>query len=463
MIKLDHRQRIWLTLAIALAFFMEILDGFALNTSVPRIAFEFGINAVYMKAAIVSYLLSTAIFIPMSSYIAEKFGIKKTFIVAALIFLLSSIGCGLSLNLAMLVSFRILQGIGGAFLAPVARFIMVAIYKKSELHKGQAITASLASVAVFIAPLIGGALTTFLSWRYIFFINVPIALLSMVAVNHLLPVMPKQPIKRFDLLGFVVVSLAIVALMLFFDVLPSRSLTTLSKILTLIFSLLMLLSYCYHSKYKKYPLFMRQLWQQRTFICVVTASLLARLAFAAIAFLIPMILQVCYHYSAFQAGLMLMPFAIAFVVSRWLFNKPFFGARYPGKAALFVLICFCFLIMSLTVLAYKLSVPLLILQIFLLGAVQSLLIGYFNVTAYTNLDPEVQNQGITLNSIVIQLGRSFSVAIAAFLVIINTPHSLRSSTLIPLSAFHTVFLVEGVFILLSGLVVWQIRYKTHSN
>ena len=172
-----HTKKI-IIYVIAIAMLMEMLDASILNTSLPQIAKSLHSNPIALKVAITTYLLTLGIFIPVSSWLVDRLGEPRTLILAIVIFLLSSLGCALSVNLCMLVVFRLCQGIGGGCLAPVARLVLVRVYGSQHTVKAMAQISSMTLLGLFLGPVLGGAITTYFGWRWIFLINFPFGLMG---------------------------------------------------------------------------------------------------------------------------------------------------------------------------------------------------------------------------------------------------------------------------------------------
>ena len=180
-------------LVVACALFMETLDTTIITTSIPTMALYFGINPISLKLAMTSYLLSLAIFIPISGWIAEKFGIKKIFVISFIIFTLSSALCGFSQNIWELVVFRILQGFGGALMMPVGRLVLLKLYPRSDLVKIINYVTIPALFGPMMGPLVGGVISTYFSWQWIFLINIPIGFIGVVlAIKNIPVIAPKM-------------------------------------------------------------------------------------------------------------------------------------------------------------------------------------------------------------------------------------------------------------------------------
>src|SRR5277367_3731210 len=196
-------------LIVATALFMENMDSTVISTSLPAIARAIGTNPLALKLAVTSYLLSLAICIPASGWTADRFGPRNVFRIAIGVFILGSIGCAASHSLEQFVFARIVQGMGGAMMTPVGRLIMVRSVDKKLLVNAMSLVTIPALIGPICGPPLGGFITTYASWHWIFLINVPIGLVGMIAATHYIPDLPTERPAPFDYVGFVLSGLAI--------------------------------------------------------------------------------------------------------------------------------------------------------------------------------------------------------------------------------------------------------------
>lgn len=211
---------IWI---IGCAFFMEGLDGTIINTALPPIAESIGTDPLHLKVALTAYLLAAGIMIPASGWLADRFGCQRIFSMALLIFLVGSIACGLSQNLTELVIARVVQGMGGALSLPVGRLIFVRNFKKKELTSVMSLTATFGLLGPTLGPVIGGALTTYVDWRAIFFINIPIGLLGFYLAKKHIKNYKDPKLKKFDAWGFFILSFSLAFILIALDTVDRKS------------------------------------------------------------------------------------------------------------------------------------------------------------------------------------------------------------------------------------------------
>ncbi len=190
-----------MALLVAGAFFMEILDATIITPAIPAIAASFGVAAVDVNVAISAYLVTVAVLIPASGWMADRFGIRPVFIAAIAVFTLASVGCALSVSLPMLVAMRVLQGLGGAMMVPVGRLAVLRYSAKSDLVRAIALLTWPALAAPVVAPVLGGAIATVGSWRWIFFVNIPIGIIGFLFALRLIRGGRAASVRRFDWRG----------------------------------------------------------------------------------------------------------------------------------------------------------------------------------------------------------------------------------------------------------------------
>lgn len=290
-------------LIVASALFMEQLDGTVLATALPTMAQTFHISPLYMSVALTSYLLSLAVFIPASGKIADRFGACRVFCAAILIFTLGSILCGQANNLPVLVVARLLQGFGGALMVPVARLILFRSVPKEEMIAAMAWFLVPALIGPVLGPPLGGAIVTYLSWRWIFYINVPIGLAGIVlAVRYIKD--ESEPIRaRFDWLGLATSGISLACLMFGLEMV-SRGVTSPFATLSLVgIGLFGGGLYLLHAKSHPAPILDIRLMQFPTFRLSVIAGSLTRITGGALPFLLPMMMQLGFGMSAAHSGL----------------------------------------------------------------------------------------------------------------------------------------------------------------
>ncbi len=441
------RHRI-VALIVACALFMELMDATVLATALPTIAADFGVSPVDLSLAITAYVFSLALFIPLSGWMADRLGAKRVFSWAILVFLAGSISCGLSGSLWELVAARSLQGMGGAMMTPVARLILLRSVPRERLVDAVAWMGVPALMGPVMGPPLGGLLVDIASWRWIFWINLPIGILGLFAVWRFVPFIPPGAPRPFDLKGFLILASGCLALMTGFK-LADRSLLTAydSPLLLACGLLVLLLGYRRHATRHPNPVIDLGLLRYPTFRLSLVGGALFRLGGGALPFLMPLSLQVLHGYSAGDAGLILCTAALGAIAMKAIAGKVInrFGFRR-------VLIANA-LITAALVAAMGLPDPrglgLVVLIVLLLvgGFFRSLQFTAVNTIAYAEVSEDRMGDATAFNSALGQVSLALGVAFAALLL------SVLPAEGMPLDEmdFTIAFLLVGIGMALSAL------------
>src|SRR3984885_8802723 len=296
---------------VAVAFFMESLDTTILNTAVPAIAAALKVAPLSMKSVLASYTLSLAVFIPISGWMADRFGTRRVFASAIGLFSLGSLLCGLSSNIHLLVASRVLQGCGGAMMVPVGRLTLVRTFAKSELVAAMSFVAIPGLVGPMLGPIAGGLIVGYLHWRVIFFINLPIGLFGLYLVFRHLPNYRGENPRPLDFIGLILFGCGISLLAYVLEIFGETTLSRDSLLGLLLISAIFLAAYGWHATRIEFPLLRLTLFRIRTFRASVSGSFFTRLGIGGIPFLFPLLYQVGLGFTPIQSGLMMMPQAFA--------------------------------------------------------------------------------------------------------------------------------------------------------
>src|SRR6266513_4735404 len=277
---------------VAVAFFMESLDTTILNTAVPAIAKALDVAPLSMKAVLSSYTLSLAVFIPISGWMADRFGTRRVFASAIGLFTLGSFLCGISSDIHILVACRILQGCGGAMMLPVGRLTMVRAFAKSELIRAMSFVAIPGLIGPMLGPVAGGLIVGFLHWRMIFFINVPIGILVLYFIYRHLPDYREERIDQLDIIGLILFGAGVALLSYVLEVFGEHTLSSREILSLLALSIVLLLGYGRHATTTQHPLLRLGLFRIRTFRAAVIGGFITRLGVGGLPFLLPLLYQV---------------------------------------------------------------------------------------------------------------------------------------------------------------------------
>src|SRR5690606_14688414 len=293
---------------LATAIFMQMLDSTILNTSLPSIARDLNESPLDMQTAIISYVLTLALFMPVSGFLADKFGTRRVFIFSIVVFSLGSLFCAMSQDLTQLVISRVVQGIGGSLMTPVGRLALLKTYDKNELVKAMNYAIIPALIGPVLGPLVGGYMVDYLSWHWIFLINLPIGIVGIVMSLKHMPDYRSDTIK-FDFKGFIIFASASLLLSVALESFGNTSHTTL---VLLVFTLGFVMIYYYykHAKKAENPIFPLNLFQVRTFRVGILGNLATRLGISSIPLLLPLMIQIAYGESAVISGWIVAPMAL---------------------------------------------------------------------------------------------------------------------------------------------------------
>ncbi|MBV8041958.1 MFS transporter [Pluralibacter sp.] len=293
-------------LLVAGAFFMEFLDGTVIATALPDMAASFGVQAVALNVGISAYLITLAVLIPASGWIADRFGARKIFSLALAVFTLASIFCGFATSVDNFVAMRILQGVGGALMVPVGRLAVLRTTPKHQLITAIATLTWPALVAPIIGPPLGGFITSYASWRWIFFINVPLGILAIVLALRIIPDIGDESRRPFDLPGFVATAVAMVSLVYAMETLGAAH-SRLSVSLTLfVIGITTFLFALYHFRRTAWPMIRLDALKIPTFRVTLYGGSLFRASISAVPFLLPLLFQVGFGMDPFHAGLLVL-------------------------------------------------------------------------------------------------------------------------------------------------------------
>jgi EmrB/QacA subfamily drug resistance transporter len=445
---LPRRLLPWL---VAVAFFMQALDTTILNTAVPSIAHALGVAPLSIKAVLSSYTLSLAVFIPISGWMANRFGTRRVFSGAIALFTLGSLLCGVSRNIHVLVACRVLQGCGGAMMVPVGRLTLVRAFPKSELVRAMSFVAIPGLLGPMLGPVAGGLITAYLHWSVIFFINVPIGLAGLYLVYRNLPDYREASTPALDILGLVLFSSGIALLSYVLEVFGEHRLNGLMVLALLAVSALLLAAYGVHTARAAQPLLRLALFRIRTFRAAVSGSFFTRISVGGIPFLLPLLYQVGLGYTPVQSGLLMVPQALAAMSLKMI--MPRILTRFGFRAVLVSNTTILgMLILSFATIGASTPVWLIVMQVFTYGFVSSLQYTSMNTLVYADVAGEAASNASTIASTAQQLSLSFGVATASLVAALFVPD--RFHTLAPdmIHGIHQAFLVLGVATIVSTIV-----------
>jgi EmrB/QacA subfamily drug resistance transporter len=436
---------------VAVALFMENLDTTILNTAVPTIAAALKVGPLSMKAVLASYTLSLAVFIPISGWMADKFGTRRVFASAIGIFTLGSLLCGISSDIHVLVACRVLQGCGGAMMVPVGRLTLVRAFSKSELLGAMSFISIPALVAPMLGPIAGGLIVGYLHWRYIFFLNIPIGLVGLVMVYLHLPNYFEEDVKPLDVVGLILFGSGIALLSYVLEIFGEHTLGAIEVSGLLTLSLILLAGYVVHGHNTPFPLLNLSLFKIRTFRAAVSGSFFSRLGMGGIPFLLPLLYQLGLGYTAIQSGLLITPQALGALGIKAVLKRVlnFFG--YRGVLISNTIIVGILMMLFATI-GLRTPVWLIVLLAFGYGAFSSLQYTSMNTLAFADTTEIEASSASSIASTTQQMSISFGVAIAGLTTAYFLPAVPHSDPFAVVRGLHRAFLLLGSFTILSTFV-----------
>jgi EmrB/QacA subfamily drug resistance transporter len=442
---MDISKRLIL-ISIALVMFMEAVDVTILNTSIPVIAKSLQIDPLDLKLALISYLMSMAVFIPISGWIADKYGAYKVFVSSIIIFTLSSVACGYARNIEELILFRSLQGIGSSTTTPVGRLIILKIFPKHQMISVMSMVVIIASLGNILGPLFGGIITTHFSWPWIFWVNAPFGLLTFIISYYFLPKLAKSHVKKLDKLGFIYFGLGLASLNFGLSYLSEYHLPHGLAGMSILISIGLLSIYFIHSKRQRNPIVELKLFKIPSFRVAAICNLWFRIIMGGIPFVLPLLLQMNLKFSPELAGAFMVPIALGVIIMKTWIQKIliYFGNRKTLITNTFFtsLILLSFILIEPSIKHFWIAC-----MTFLYGFLLSLHYTSLNTLSYAKIANRDISKATSIISTIQQLGISFGVATAALILRITAGH-FQVKTELSIENFHQCFAVLSLLNLL---------------
>jgi len=440
---------------VAVAFFMESLDTTILNTAVPAISAALGVSPLSMKAVLASYTLSLAVFIPISGWMADRFGTRRVFASAIGLFTLGSLLCGISGNIHLLVACRILQGCGGAMMVPVGRLTLVRTFAKSELLRTMSFVFIPALVAPMLGPIAGGLIVGYLHWRFIFFLNIPIGLAGLILVYIHLPDYREEKTHPLDVVGLILFGSGIALLSYVLEIFGEHTLSSREMSGLLALSLALLAGYGIHANKLPFPLLQLRLFSIRTFRTAVSGSFFTRLGIGGVPFLLPLLYQVGLGFTPIQSGLLVMPQAIAAMSMKTIMPRLLSRVGYRGVLISNTVILGILLMVFATI-GIRTPVWVIVLQAFLYGAFTSLQYTSMNTLVYADITEKDTSSASSIASTMQQMSISFGVAAAGLTTAFFIPRNHSNPTEM-IQGIHKALIALGILTVVSAIVFRSLK------
>jgi EmrB/QacA subfamily drug resistance transporter len=409
------RSALLTALIIATALFMENMDGTVISTSLPAIAHDLHQDPIVLKLALTSYMLTLAVFIPASGWVADRFGARTVFCSAIVIFTLGSILCGASSSLPTLIAARVFQGLGGAMMVPVGRLVLLRSIAKSDLVSAMAYLTVPALIGPVAGPPLGGFITTYFQWRWIFWINVPIGVLGVLLSLRFIQNLREEAVPRFDFKGFVLSGIGLLSLISGLSMI-GRGIAPYWLVAAMIaIGVLSLAAYVRHAKDNPHAILDLKLLKIPTFFAGVVGGLIFRTGIGAIPFLLPLLLQVGFGLTPFQSGSLTFATAAGALMMKFTASTALRWFGFRQTLIVIGLISCAFLGVCAL---FSPSTPHWLLLLILLagGFFRSLVFTALNAISYADIDPPRMSRATSFASVSQQMSGAVGVAVAAICV-----------------------------------------------
>lgn len=450
----EKRLRILLWL-VAIAFFMQTLDATIVNTALPAMADSLGESPLKMHSVVISYALTMAVLIPASGWLADRFGTRRTFMAAIVLFTLGSLFCAVSHNLTQLVTARIVQGLGGAMLLPVGRLAVLRAFPRERFLAAMSFVTIPGLIGPLIGPTLGGWLTEAASWHWIFLINLPVGLIGgFLSYRYMLDARESQA-RNFDLTGYLLLAFSMVGISIAVDGLSDSGFAHATILLLLMFGFSSLAAYWLRAVRQPDALFPLKLFTINTFSVGILGNLFARIGSGAMPFLVPLLLQVSLGYSPTQAGAMMIPVAVAAILSKRI-GPPLIQRVGYRKVLLVNTLLVGGIIASFSLIGPAQPLWLLLVQMACFGAVNSLQFTAMNTITLFDLEGPHASSGNSLLSMVMMLSMSLGVAAAGGLLTAFNHGAEQAAGAQAIGAFHSTFVTVGLITCASAWIFWQL-------
>lgn len=439
----SSRRQLLIALLVAGTFFMETLDGTVIATALPQMAVSFKASAVDLGIGMTAYLLTLAVFIPISGWIADRYGARSVYAAAIALFTVASVLCGLSNGVWTFTGARILQGIGGAMMVPVGRLVVLRVTPKVGLMQAISFITWPGLTAPVLGPPVGGFITTYASWRWIFFLNVPVGLVAMALAFYLVPNERGQR-RPFDALGFLFTGVALTALMYGLELLGRQELPWRAAIVSLAVGAAAGVAALWQARRHPHPLLDLSAFAVRTYRITVAGGSLFRTAISSLPFLLPLMFQLAFGLSAFSSGLLVLSLFAGNLGMKMLTTPAL--RRFGFRRVLIVNgIVVVLSILACSFLTPATPVALVIAVLFVGGLARSMQFTSLSTIGFADIPQGKMSGANTLASMIVQITMAGGIAVGAI--------ALRVSALIVgggddraavLAQFHLAFALMAV-------------------
>ena len=441
-----------LVLLVSIGFFMQGLDTTIVNTAIPAMARSLGEDPLQMHSVVVAYVLSVAACIPLSGWLADRFGVRNTYFSAIIIFTLASLGCAMANSLNELLFYRVIQGIGGALLLPVGRLAMLKVIPRTQFLSAMSLMSLAGLMGPLIGPTLGGWMVEVASWHWIFLINIPMGLLGVLITFKAMPNVTEPSVQRFDFWGFILLVVAMVGLSLGIENFASPHLPLWWSLSLIFAGIAACTIYAFHAHTHANALFRSKLFKNKIYAIGIVGNFFARLGGNAMPFLIPLMLQVAFGFEPFITGLLMIPTVLGSLASKPIIRQIIqrFGYRKVLLVNTFLVgACICSFALSTA----ETPTWLRALHFFIFGILNSLQFVSMNTLTLKDLPQQDASSGNSFLSMIMMVSMSIGVALAGTLVNLFTAYYGADQMV---SAFHTTLILLGCINLITAAIFWQI-------
>ena len=445
-----------LVLLVSIGFFMQGLDTTIVNTAIPAMAKHLGENPLEMHSVVVAYVLSVAACIPLSGWLADRFGVRNTYFSAIIIFTLASLGCGYSTSLNELLVYRVIQGLGGALLLPVGRLAMLKIIPRTQFLAAMSLMSLAGLIGPLLGPTLGGWLVEVATWHWIFLINIPMGLLGVFITFKAMPNVTEPTVPSFDFFGIILLVLAMVGLSLGIENFANTQHSMWWSVVLITIGLVSALIYAFHAHTHQNALFRSKLFRNRIYAIGIVGNFFARLGGNALPFLLPLMLQVAFGFEPFITGLLMIPTVVGSLISKPII-RPLIQ-KFGYRQVLLVntlLVGACIASFALTTADTPLWLRTIHFLIF--GVLNSLQFVSMNTLTLKDLPQQDASSGNSFLSMIMMVSMSIGVALAGTLINVFTAYFGTAHVTL---AFHTTLIILGCINIITAFIFWQIPKNT---
>ncbi|MGK0738348.1 MFS transporter [Yokenella regensburgei] len=452
------RWQLWI---VAFGFFMQSLDTTIVNTALPSMAKSLGESPLHMHMVVVSYVLTVAVMLPASGWLADRVGVRNIFFTAIVLFTLGSLFCAQANTLNELVMARVLQGVGGAMMVPVGRLTVMKIVPRDQYMAAMTFVTLPGQVGPLLGPALGGLLVEYASWHWIFLINLPVGVIGGIATLWLMPNYTLQT-RRFDIWGFVLLALGMATLTLALDGQRGLGITPLLLAGLVVIGAASVLLYLWHARDNDSALFSLKLFGNRTFSLGLAGSFAGRIGSGMLPFMTPVFLQIGMGFSPFHAGLMMIPMVLGSMGMKRIVVQVVnhFGYRRVLVASTLGLALISLLFMAVALMGWFWLLPVVL---FLQGMINSSRFSSMNTLTLKDLPDDLASSGNSLLSMIMQLAMSIGVTVAGLLLGLYGQQHIAADSGVSHQIFIYTYLSMALIIALPALIFARVPDDVSKN